>query len=186
VTPTPNVIEFAPFPKISRLSREIVITEKLDGTNAQIIITEDGQIAAASRKCLVVPGKRDNYGFAGWVQEHAADLMKLGPGRHFGEWWGKGIQRAYGQTEKRFSLFNVALWSDEESRPKCCGVVPVLCRGPFTTGGIDAALEALRINGSFAAPGFMEPEGIVIFHTASRTLFKKTLDRDEEWKGKAA
>jgi RNA ligase len=186
VTPTPNVIEFAPFPKISRLSREIVITEKLDGTNAQVIITEDGQIAAASRKCLIVPGKRDNYGFAGWVQENAADLMRLGVGRHFGEWWGQGIQRAYGLPEKRFSLFNVALWSDEESRPKCCGVVPTIWRGLFSTLDVEIALNILRFQGSFAAPGFMEPEGIVIFHTASGTLFKKTLDRDEEWKGKAA
>ena len=37
--------EFQPFPKIPRLSREIVITEKIDGTNAQILITDDGQRA---------------------------------------------------------------------------------------------------------------------------------------------
>jgi hypothetical protein len=29
-------VEFAGFPKIARLSRECVITEKIDGTNAQI------------------------------------------------------------------------------------------------------------------------------------------------------
>jgi len=28
-------------------------------------------------------------------------------------------------------------------------------------------------------PGFMDPEGVVIFHAASGTLFKKTLHGDE-------
>ncbi len=99
-------ITFEPFPKIGRLTRECVITEKLDGTNAQVIITEDGRIAAGSRTRLITPAG-DNMGFARWVQEHAEELITgLGPGRHFGEWWGQKIQRAYGLTEKRFSLFN--------------------------------------------------------------------------------
>ena len=37
-------LEFREFPKIARLSREVIISEKIDGTNAQILITEDGQI----------------------------------------------------------------------------------------------------------------------------------------------
>jgi hypothetical protein len=36
------VEEFVEFRKIPRLNREIVVTEKLDGTNAQIKIGEDG------------------------------------------------------------------------------------------------------------------------------------------------
>jgi hypothetical protein len=48
-------IEFQAFPKIPRLVRDCVITEKLDGTNASIIITEDGQIGAASRNRLITP-----------------------------------------------------------------------------------------------------------------------------------
>ena len=32
--------EFIEFPKMARLSRECVITEKIDGTNAQIFIEE--------------------------------------------------------------------------------------------------------------------------------------------------
>lgn len=39
--------------------------------------------------------------------------------------------------------------------------------------------------GSVAAPGFMKPEGIIIFHIQSQLLFKKTLERDEEPKSKA-
>jgi hypothetical protein len=49
--------------------------------------------------------------------------------------------------------------------------------------GIKDALKSLTENGSRAAPGFMNPEGIVIFHIASRHLFKKTLLNDEKPKG---
>jgi hypothetical protein len=44
-------------------------------------------------------------------------------------------------------------------------------------------LEGLRIFGSFAAPGFMKPEGIVCFHVAGNFGFKKTLDNDALPKG---
>ncbi|MCJ7726507.1 MAG: hypothetical protein MUP76_09000, partial [Acidimicrobiia bacterium] len=40
----------------------------------------------------------DNYGFARWVKDHEEELRTgLGAGLHFGEWWGQGIQRRYGQ-----------------------------------------------------------------------------------------
>jgi hypothetical protein len=39
-------IEFQPFAKIARLSRECVITEKIDGTNAQVYIDESGEVLA--------------------------------------------------------------------------------------------------------------------------------------------
>lgn len=169
-------MDFEPFPKMARLSREIIVTEKLDGTNAQIAIGEDGSIRAGSRARWVTP-QDDNYGFARWVEQNANDLLELGPGRHFGEWWGAGIQRRYGLTEKRFSLFNVGRWG--EARPACCDVVPVLYRGPFDTAKIDDCLDALRENGSAAAPGFMDPEGIVVFHIAGNVGFKKTIHKDE-------
>ena len=50
------------------------------------------------------------FGFARWVETNRERLITLlGPGLHFGEWWGSGIQRGYGLTkgDKRFSLFNV-------------------------------------------------------------------------------
>jgi hypothetical protein len=46
-----------------------------------------------------------------------------------------------------------------------------------------AALEYLRVDGSQAVPGFMKPEGIVIWHKASGTLLKATLEGDEKPKG---
>ena len=180
-------IPFIEFPKISRLNREVVITEKIDGTNAQVYITDDGTRAFAGSRTRWITLADDNFGFARWVADHHDELLLLGPGSHFGEWWGAGIQRRYGLSEKRFSLFNVARWS--EQRPACCHVVPVLARGNMLD--IDAtreplvlaALFALREGGSVAAPGFKEPEGIVVFHTPSRALFKMTLDKNDGAKG---
>jgi hypothetical protein len=55
----------------------------------------------------------------------------------------------------------------------------------ITEKDVDTALESLRINGSYAVPGFDRPEGVVVYHTASRTLFKKTLEKDQEPKSAA-
>lgn len=177
------MIEFREFEKIPRLSRECIITEKIDGTNGLIYIGEDGEFLTGSRTRWITP-EMDNHGFSRWAHEHREELMKLGPGFHYGEWWGQGIQRNYGLTEKRFSLFNVSRWEDENVRPKCCHVVPVLCRGPFDTTIIKGALEDLVEYGSCAAPGFMKPEGVVIYHVAGRLYFKKTIEKDDEPKGK--
>jgi hypothetical protein len=180
-----GVSDFQPFPKIARLSRECTITEKIDGSNGCIYIGEDGTFLVGSRTRWITP-EDDNFGFAKWAHENKDELMKLGPGRHFGEWWGAGIQRRYGLDHKRFSLFNTAKWSDDAVRPACCHVVPVLYNGVFTGVAPIAALDALVSNGSLAAPAFMNPEGIIIYHHAANLYFKKTLDKDDEWKGKAA
>lgn len=179
------MITFEAFPKIGRLNRGITITEKIDGTNAQIIITEEGELGVASRSRLITPEK-DNFGFARWVEANKEELMKLGPGRHFGEWWGPGIQRGYGMAEKRFSLFNTARWNaDNPNTPKCCHVVPVLHVGEQKATTIQDVIEKLRTEGSVASPGFMRPEGIVIYHHGTRTLSKWTFEHDEG-KGAAA
>lgn len=178
-------MEFKEFPKIARLSREMVITEKIDGTNAQICITADGEFLCGSRTRWITPAD-DNYGFARWAHENKDELMKLGEGSHFGEWWGGGIQRGYGlqKNDKRFSLFNTSRWNNE-TKPACCSVVPVLYVGVFDTNRIQIELDKLKTNGSAAAPGFMKPEGVVVYQTAGRYYFKKTIEKDEEhkWQG---
>lgn len=173
--------EFSEFPKIYRLSRECVITEKIDGTNASIYIEEDGTFTAGSRTRWITP-QDDNFGFARWAEEHKVELMSLGPGQHFGEWWGVKIQRGYNLKEKRFSLINTSRWEDPSTRPLCCGVVPVMYKGLFTTEAVERCLDTLRVNGSLASPGFMKPEGIVVYHIAGNVAFKKTLEKDEEHK----
>ncbi len=214
-------LTFQEFPKLSRFARETIITEKIDGTNGQVLIydpvenTEAAEgftsaaddtgkvwnIMAASRTRWITPAS-DNHGFARWAWDNAESLVRLGPGRHFGEWWGSGIQRGYGlqKGEKRFSLFNVQRWclhGEQPQRiitadpriekyqdvlPPCCGLVPVLARGSFDTISFMAheALMRLQDQGSFAAPGFMKPEGIVIFHVAGNVGFKRTLEKDDQ------
>jgi hypothetical protein len=173
--------EFVPFQKIPRLKRGCVITEKIDGTNAQVYIGEDGFVMAGSRNRWLTPAS-DNFGFARWVEEHAEELAKLGPGRHYGEWYGLGIQRGYGLDHKRFALFNVGRWEGQEL-PACVGLVPKLYAGDFATDAVERALDALRLGGSVAAPGFMRPEGVCVYHAAAGTLYKVTLEKDEEPKG---
>ena len=195
--------EFMEFPKIARLSREMIITEKIDGTNAQVCIAEDGSIIAGSRTRWITP-QSDNCGFAKWVEDNKQDLIKLGVGRHFGEWWGSGIQRGYGLTngDKRFSLFNVVRWclygfepqriitgdprieKYQDILPKCCGLVPILYRGLFDTTKVDEVLWDLKITGSRASEGFMRPEGVVVYHVAGNIGFKKTIEKDEIPKSK--
>lgn len=184
--------EFRPFGKIPRLSRGCVITEKIDGTNASILISDSlepfvyksGQevpFLVGSRNRWIQP-ENDNYGFARWAYDHADELLKLGPGHHFGEWWGMGIQRRYDMKEKVFSLFNVARWKDGVPTP-LVRTVPIIEQGDFSTLLVDSALTQLRQRGSFAAPGYMNPEGVIVFHAASGKLFKKTLEHDEQPKG---
>jgi hypothetical protein len=208
VAPAPSAaVPFVEFPSIARLSRDVIVTEKIDGTNAQVFIRQlpddevmptDTPIVAVHGNLLLYAGSRsrwitpedDNFGFARWVREHADELAALGPGSHFGEWWGSGIQRKYGLAEKRFSLFNVGRWSSNYNQVKvendtvcrevpCCHVVPVLLRWTLDTAKIDEQLDLLAKHGSRAAPGFDKPEGIVVFHTKSGTLFKKTLDKND-------
>jgi len=189
---------FVEFPSISRLSRDMIVTEKLDGTNARVHITEDGRVFAGSRSRWITPDD-DNFGFARWVAEHEDALRAgLGAGSHFGEWWGLGIQRRYGLTEKRFSLFNVGRWTSSNNvAPKpdgdtrcievpCCHVVPVICRWTFDTAKVDECLGVLERLGSAAALGFMKPEGVVVYHASSRTLFKKTIEKDAAGKSHGA
>jgi hypothetical protein len=194
-------MEFKSFDKIARLKRGMVITEKIDGTNAQIVIPEipgefgDKPFLVGSRNRWITP-EDDNFGFARWAYENQEELLKLGPGTHYGEWWGAGIQRRYGLTEKRFSLFNAGRWYDTHGSagfvaeklspaPSCCYVVPILYSGPFSTESVDGIVEQLKSHGSLAAPGFMDPEGVVIYLPAARTLFKVTCKDDEKRKGEA-
>ena len=195
-----EIPEFAVFRKIPRLMRNIVVTEKIDGTNAQLYITEEGAMWVGSRKRWITPAA-DNFGFAKWAYAHKEELLQLGPGHHYGEWWGQGIQRNYDLDHKKFSLFNTSRWTkgtpqrieprmpqDFEEKytqnpPECCDVVPVLYSGIFDQEQIDECLQVLAGYGSVAAPGFMKPEGVVIYHDQGKLYFKKTLEGDEVPKG---
>jgi RNA ligase len=194
-------MDFQTFPKIPRLKlcAEVVITEKLDGTNAQIVIkrldeldqtfsaewelstNEEFAMFAGSRTRWIKPGaKTDNYGFAAWVKENAEELFKLGEGQHFGEWYGQGIQRNYGLDTRRFALFNRARY-ESALDVSCVEFVPLLYTGGIEN--VDKCLQNLRERGSYAVPGFMNPEGIIVYNTAARSMFKVLLENDNQPKG---
>jgi hypothetical protein len=186
-------MEFSKFPSMARFNKRVIVTEKLDGSNAQIYIGEDGEFLVGSRNKWITESD-DNYGFAKWAHDHKEELLTLGPGRHFGEWWGQGIQRRYGIDRKVFSLFNAVRWAKnspktiptedprivkiQEVVPECCDVVPVLWEGSFEDLNIQSIMESLRVAGSLAAPGFMKPEGVIVFHIAANVGFKKTFEKD--------
>ena len=203
------MIPFTPFPKVARLAKPCVVTEKIDGTNASITIigpddirvcelegaiwaadlqrgpyppitavtADNHYILVGSRKRWITPDD-DNFGFARWVRDHANELVALGPGTHYGEWYGAGIQRSYGWTDKHFALFNVNRWEDPESRPGCCGVVPVIYRGLFDSETVELVAELLQATGSrVAAPGWKgEPEGVMVYLEAPRLYLKHPFD----------
>lgn len=168
--------EFIKWPKMGRFYKDVIITEKLDGTNAQILITEDGEVFAGSRTRWVVPGD-DNFGFAAWVQENKNELIRcLGPGRHYGEWFGKDIQRGYGLQKKYFALFNVTRFTDVEL-PEGVTTVPLLYNGPYYDGVVQQMLDYLKMTGSKIGM-FPDPEGIVVFFPANQVGFKYTFNNN--------
>lgn len=193
-------IAFKKFDKIPRLRRDIVITEKIDGTNGQIILADESEITpdaapivdahgvrlggntlliCGSRNRYITPNN-DNYGFARWAWKNADRLLDtLGYGRHYGEWWGNGIQRGYDMGKKVFSLFNTKRFDrDSEKFKDEIRIVPVLYEGAWSDRAIADALMDLANDGSVASPGFMRPEGVVIYHKAANSLYKVTLERD--------
>lgn len=201
-------VEFEPWPKIPRYGKgSVIVTEKLDGTNAQINIVpypknlsyiEVAAIAstcvavvngfivyAGSRKRYITP-EDDNYGFASWVYDNVDDIIKLGEGRHFGEWYGAGIQRRYGLNDKRFALFNTQRWGPHNpNTPECCEAVPILYQGDWTANVVDECMRDLKSYGSIAVSGFMQPEGIITYNTATRLLTKSTFESPNgKWEDK--
>lgn len=200
-------MEFKKWPSIPRLSKErMVITEKLDGTNACVVILpasavdpnermsmylecvnfegDSYYVWAQSRTRFIYP-TADNYGFASWVHKNAEALVQeLGPGYHYGEWWGSGVQRGYNMTGKRFSLFNAVRWQDKLSyllprtSIKELFTVPLLYAGPVDWSKPEEMKKKL-LEGSIASPTFKKAEGMVIYLREADTSYKVLLENDD-------
>lgn len=190
--------EFRKWPSIQRLSSETCwITEKIDGTNGVIYVPEDPSlpILAGSRERWLSnedgtpPEKgKDNFGFGAWVYERRDSLRQLGPGTHYGEFHGKGIQRKYGLPDNRWASFEY--WRTDINIPGVC-VVPILYTGEPVEGIIDSTMNALKLSGSVLYPGFMQPEGVVVtYKNMSSCKWKRLCENDKlhksEWKKKSA
>lgn len=189
-------MEFKSFPDIKKLgSTEFSITQKIHGSNAQIMIypvyktipnTEDSvivtdevdhmELLVGSRTRWIAPGC-DNYGFATFVYAHKQEFIdKLGPGQHFGEWAGPGVNSGEGLKEKTLVLFDYWRYNPENLPPQTV-LVPVLYKGKFDLGVIESVMAELKTNGSKLCPGFMRPEGIVAQINGNR--YKVVFDPEE-------
>ena len=218
--------DFREFPKIARLYKgNIVITEKIDGTNGQVYVvrrdlpdalvtvavdadsatgTEAAtySVFAGSRSRWLSRGKGDNFAFAHWVAENAYALATgLGEGRHFGEWWGRGIQRGYNQASRHFSLFNVGRWftpggpgqmlDDDGNLPDPIppvpglSTVPIVYYGPWFGRPADPVSEAMRrLQYSGSTFDSRTPaEGVMVFHEASGLYLKAPFDENHKGAG---
>lgn len=193
---------FEKFASIERLDQKITITEKIHGTNAQIYIYEEHDeylkvvqfhVLAGSRERWLQRGKlTDNYGFAAWVEDNREALINtLGVGRHYGEWYGSGINSGYGlkDDERRLALFNTHKWAGPYQGgklPPGIEVVPILYSGPYVPGIVEKTMTELRLHGSHMQQGFMKPEGIVTRYERSGVLFKSVFEVEETgWQGKS-
>lgn len=211
-----TLADFEAWPKIPRLRRDILITEKIDGSNGQISIRpagsgdydaltdmivedEDGDrwlVRCGSRNRWLGEGQ-DNFGFRAWVDANARQLVTtLGEGRHFGEWYGSGIQRGYGLDQRYFALFNAYRWREIDSHDPLGSpvaepivdfghdigltVVPILYVGPWSEGWINAALDLLREGSTVWDPqrADVPAEGVVVYHRASNSSYKVLLEND--------
>jgi hypothetical protein len=182
------------------------LTEKIDGSNAAIRIrlyepTEDASLAipemaigesgnaynvwVQSRSRFLLPTKeQDNFGFAAWVLKNMNTLVStLGLGDHYGEWWGGKIQRGYGLSERRFSLFNAQRWMEsihptEDRLNIGLYTVPMLYTGPYDGAKIQEVKQDLIDNGSRAVPGFRS-EGMVVELLEAKSKYKVLTENDD-------
>lgn len=203
--PTPVIVaeekvrpEFKSFTDIKRLKNDlnITITEKIHGSNAQLYVYVDEEdegklkLLAGSRTRWLDPGVSDNYGFGAWAAANAGELIAwLGHGRHYGEWYGAGINHGYGLKEKRLALFNTNRWQQvvEGGRalPARVDLVPVLYQGPFRETVVDECLMRLKREGSVLVPGCTKPEGVVVYFHDVDIMRKSVIDPEETgWRGK--
>lgn len=177
-------MEFKAFPDIKKLgSTEFSITQKIHGSNAQIMIFSDEtgtiQLLTGSRNRWIAPGD-DNYGFAAHVYAHKQEFIdKLGPGQHFGEWAGPGINSGEGLKQKTLVLFDYWRY-DVNNLPSQTVLVPVLFQGLFDLQQVERCMQDLKTNGSKLAIGFMRPEGIVV--QIKGTRYKVVFEAEEtQW-----
>lgn len=180
----------------------MTITEKIDGSNGAIHVVpskmfgdlhseldsasygyvtrgRDKYVVLAQSRSRILSVEEDNHGFAQWVIDRAETLVDdLGVGVHYGEFWGLKINSGYNTPHKHFSLFNADRWEYTDFTTEHLHHVPILYRGKFDTSFVKSTLLMLQSHGSFASPGFRKPEGVCVFHHASKQTFKYTLNGD--------
>ncbi len=156
------------YPHIERLTeasplfllRSVIVTEKIDGTNARFGLA-GGRFQVGGRNIVFATGE-DPFGFRSWVEQNdiEAKVRAANPDgedvTYFGEWFGPRIQKGidYG-TERRFLGFDVwrhaGSWLDfinAKSAFREIGLetVPVVFSGPIQP----ADMASMRVQPTMA------------------------------------
>ena len=176
--------EFKKWDKINRLKDNMItITEKINGTNACVIIEDGKVVGCQSRNRLVKVG--DHFGFPAWVEDNAEEIVSLGDGYHYGEWAGPGIQKNLHKLEKKtFFLFR----PEYMLMPGCISVVPILYQGPYSEAEIKRIMFVLKPYDAGAqvdalSGKYVYAEGIVVYFHDMRQSMKLTFENQEgKWK----
>jgi len=196
--------EFKRYPRIKRSLGlgNMLITEKIDGTNAMFVI-EDKKLTllGTHRRQLLMIGdpkliehyqhipdleyreslmaeepRRAHFGFVGWCEDHKEELESIGDGVYYGEWVTpevKGCQRYPYEGPPKLFLFCPQRWPEQRPQPACLDLVPTLYRGPFNEEMIQTVIDELD-GDSVAFPGSDNPEGIIIELLQLKKLCKWT------------
>lgn len=166
--------DFNPYPKIPRLENlKMWVTEKIDGTNAQVTVVE-GTITQMGSRNRPITAEDDNHGFAAWVEANRAALEAVLPdGTHYGEWAGPGIQGNPLKLERRCWFLFRAL---PDTHPDCLDaaeavglrVAPILYVGTLNTDVALLVAERLHKTGSAVSGATGRPEGVVVSTLGTR------------------
>lgn len=185
--------EFRKWGSTPRWHKGLTITEKINGTNACIVIY-NGQVKAQSRNRMITPDD-DNAGFAKWVYDNAGVLTDtLGYGYHYGEWFGPGIQKnPLGVESKRFALFGATKYTEgngyELSKVDGLETVPLLFHGQGHYRTIPDVIDRLIAAGTevkgakkevnpMGFVGAAKAEGIIVYHKETQQKYKILLEDD--------
>ena len=163
--------ELKPYGKTQRYNGlTVTITEKIDGTNACVVI-DQGELVGCQSRNRALDVHNDNMGFANWVEANKEELLKLGDGYHYGEWAGPGIQKnPHKFDQKQFMLFNT--YRPADTLPSCVINVPILYVGPYL--GKDHVDDVMSTLYSAAINSGYKPEGVIIYFHEHRQSLKYT------------
>jgi len=182
------VPQFKAYPKTRRLTDVYAfISEKIDGTNGVLFVDGSRVVAGSRSKWLVDDGSKswDNHGFGAWVKENEVILSQLPDGFHYGEWYGRGINRNYGLKDRRFMLFNrmryLELLELMPSLYKVLELETILSQINIMDVQAQLAIhkrELMHESGSRHVRGFKRPEGVMVRIPAADKVFKVVWDKD--------
>jgi len=152
------------------LTHRCVVTEKIHGTSARFVITEQDGLLVGTRNNTVfnensnTDPTHSHYGFVTWLREQkkiiSCTRRMFTRYVFYGEWFGPGVMAGidYGSTEKTFRVFDIRgpngiyePWHEVEAICLVAGLetVPVLLKGIVTIEDLNALVNRPSTFGKF-------------------------------------